>query len=715
MTEIAAWPDGPALSDRLSRTSVGRKAIIVEAGLKRGKSLVMQLVSPDGGTEETSAEGARGRQCFGGCYLLFSSGFGLIPFLRGLADAFGWSYCLAIIAQYGINQGAGTSMLALAAKFYAFSSLGITSASWGRLNGFASIPWQLKAIFGLISDTVAIRGLHRSPYLLFAGSMGIIGTLMLTVLPVSALNGLVLAVLLLLTNLNVAIGDVVVDATVAVRCKMAPSQAAQLQSLSWGSFGLFGALSVALAGYLIEYASPQLPFAIATLCSSTILLPASLGWLERRHRPAWPMVRCVARKLCSHSTGRIVLLAALVVGIYSIALGVVQIVLGSTQPMAVAVTTVVGNFGLCALLYSILRWVDTTMAKAILFAFLRGAIVPSTEIIFEWAHDPVGGDLRCLSESECEALLALPVTNSSKMLRHHDEMPPLPPLGAGQTDGLPCGWARARGMPCLPPVLFSWSYVAGMLTIVGGTVLYSSVFVSWRFRSILAAAHALLALAGLIDLLFVTRANVGWMPDWVLFLFGDAVFVGLVDRLGDMAFFIFSAKLCPPSVEGSMFALQMGLSNFGNHAGLYLGTAVLEMFYPQLQAPDYSGLASYITLRSALRALPILLVPVLVPRGRPNDSSKDIGAGAAIVDDPEEEGGADDETGGDGDNGGEDNVGAKPSIELAKKAEITEPEKEELGLMRVNVGLPVDDGDATTSASTKNSTGAVVQLEVCSV
>jgi hypothetical protein len=111
---------------------------------------------------------------------------------------------LAVVAQYGINQGAGMSMLALAAKFYAFFSLGISAATWGRLNGFASIPWQLKAIFGLLSDTVSIRGLHRSPYLILAGAAGILGTLLLAVLPASSLSGLALALLLLLTNLNVA-------------------------------------------------------------------------------------------------------------------------------------------------------------------------------------------------------------------------------------------------------------------------------------------------------------------------------------------------------------------------------------------------------------------------------------------------------------------------------------------------------------------------------
>jgi hypothetical protein len=406
--------------------------------------------------------------------------------------------------------------------------------------------------------------------------------------------------------------DVVVDATIAVQCKAVPEQAAQLQSLSWGSFGAFGAVSVALAGYMIEFSSPRLPFAIAVVCSSAVLFPAALGWLEKRRRPRRPLLRCVARELCAHKTGRRVLLAALVVGIYSIALGVFQMGLGSTQPLPVAVVTVLGNCGLCALLYVVLRHVDATMAKAVVFAFLRGALVPSTEIIFEWAHDPVGNDLRCLSGAECAAL----ALGGNSSLTHA---------------GLPCGWAAARRYPCLPPNVFSWAYVAGMVTIVLGTVLYSSVFVSWRFRTMLAAAHGVLAAAGLIDLMLVYRANQGWLPDWVLFLLGDAVFVGLVDRLGDMAFFIFSAKLCPPAVEGSMFALQMGISNFGNYAGVYLGTAVLEVFYTELHAPEYVGLSSYITLRSAMRALPILLVPILVPRGCPNDSSKEIGAGAAIT------------------------------------------------------------------------------------
>ena len=66
------------------------------------------------------------------------------------------------------------------------------------------------------------------------------------------------------------------------------------------------------------------------------------------------------------------------------------------------------------------------------------------------------------------------------------------------------------------------------------------------------------------------------VPD-ELFVFGDEVVATVIDRLNAMPFFIFAAKLCPPTVEGSMYALFMGLSNFGAGAGQYLGSSLLGL------------------------------------------------------------------------------------------------------------------------------------------
>ena len=100
--------------------------------------------------------------------------FGLRLFVRRLHAAFGWRYLAILVSEYGINQGTGLRLAGSAKSYYLLDEVGMTSADYGHLSGFTHIPWQLKSIFGLLSDTVAVRGLHRTPYLLLAGSVGLL-------------------------------------------------------------------------------------------------------------------------------------------------------------------------------------------------------------------------------------------------------------------------------------------------------------------------------------------------------------------------------------------------------------------------------------------------------------------------------------------------------------------------------------------------------------
>ena len=114
--------------------------------------------------------------------------------------------------------------------------------------------------------------------------------------------------------------------------------------------------------------------------------------------------------------------------------------------------------------------------------------------------------------------------------------------------------------------------VVGSLSMVLGTVVYTSVFKHWPYRRIIATTQAALVAVSFLDLLWVLRLNSALgVPD-PAFLFGDKVLERVVHRLNTMPFLIFAAKLCPPSVEASMFALFMGLSNFGSAAGDYFGS-----------------------------------------------------------------------------------------------------------------------------------------------
>lgn len=113
-------------------------------------------------------------------------------------------------------------------------------------------------------------------------------------------------------------------------------------------------------------------------------------------------------------------------------------------------------------------------------------------------------------------------------------------------------------------------------------------------------------------------------------LFGDEVAFDFVYKLNQLPFLIYAAKLCPPGVEASMFSLFMGLSNFGGNASEYLGSGLLAIL-GDVPPPTFPNLELLVFISCACKALPILLVPFLVPTGTPMDTAKEMGAGANIT------------------------------------------------------------------------------------
>jgi len=177
---------------------------------------------------------------------------------------------------------------------------------------------------------------------------------------------------------------------------------------------------------------------------------------------------------------------------------------------------------------------------------------------------------------------------------------------------------------------YSWVSVAASASLVAGTVLYTSKFQSWSFRKIIFSTQLLLVLANLLDALWVSRLSRKLGVTDGLMAFGEEIFIDVVDAMNSQPFFIYAAKLCPHSVEASMFALFMGLSNFGGAAGRYMGSSLLKLL-GGVQKPDYENLTTFVILRSLARLLPCLLVPLLVPQGSPADTAKAMGAGLGVT------------------------------------------------------------------------------------
>ncbi|KAJ1621741.1 BT1 family-domain-containing protein [Pavlovales sp. CCMP2436] len=213
--------------------------------------------------------------------------------------------------------------------------------------------------------------------------------------------------------------------------------------------------------------------------------------------------------------------------------------------------------------------VSMVLAKVSIYIFLSGAIQPSTPVMFYWFK---------ASESSC----------------------------------------TPQGEPCFSPEFIGWMSVVGYASFAVGTVLYHRYFIAWSYRRIWQMTQVVFVALNLLDFIWVSRWNLEiGLPD-TAFVLGEEVLSPVFARLSAMPMFIIAARLCPEGIEATLFALTMGLSNFGGKMGSYLGIGLLNAL-GGVDAPEFANLRLLVVIRSLTRALPLILIPFLVPLGSPSD------------------------------------------------------------------------------------------------
>lgn len=198
-----------------------------------------------------------------------------------LVEKFGLKYVLIIIATYGLNQGAGEGWAGYASQ-YLFTDdverggFALSPNAISEIDGFDNVPWQIKAIYGVVSDVYPIGGLHRTPYMMISSLVGVVSWLLLALPSASYVFA---AILLFWGNFSIASPDVMLDASVAEKCRENPEFGSDLQSLCWGSFGVFKILSLLVAPWVYETYGARALFGITSFTSIAVLIPSWLGWL----------------------------------------------------------------------------------------------------------------------------------------------------------------------------------------------------------------------------------------------------------------------------------------------------------------------------------------------------------------------------------------------------------------------------------------------------
>uniref|UniRef100_A0A7S3K602 Folate/biopterin transporter n=1 Tax=Aureoumbra lagunensis TaxID=44058 RepID=A0A7S3K602_9STRA len=145
--------------------------------------------------------------------------------------------------------------------------------------------------------------------------------------------------------------------------------------------------------------------------------------------------------------------------------------------------------------------------------------------------------------------------------------------------------------------------VAGFL----GIASYNAFFSKTRLSTIIGTTSALSAIVGCLPLVLIYHWNRDYLglPD-KFFAIGDGVVQSALGEVGFIPVLVLASKVCPPGIEGSLFAALMSIFNLGGIVSQELG-ALLTSFFG-VTSNDFTNLAPLITLCSLSSLLPILVL-----------------------------------------------------------------------------------------------------------
>eukprot|EP00744_Colponema_vietnamica_P008603 GILI01012265.1.p1 GENE.GILI01012265.1~~GILI01012265.1.p1 ORF type:complete len:471 (+),score=118.94 GILI01012265.1:179-1591(+) len=151
----------------------------------------------------------------------------------------------------------------------------------------------------------------------------------------------------------------------------------------------------------------------------------------------------------------------------------------------------------------------------------------------------------------------------------------------------------------------------GVATLLG-IFMYHKLFKNMDFRKVLLWTTIAAVCIGSTQLLLVTRANVAMgIPD-KLFTLGDGLIIQAMGEVQTMPLLVLAARLCPPGVEGSVYALLMSTINLGGLVSSQLGG--LLSYLMGITSSQFTLLWLLVLITNVCMLLPLPLL-ILVPSG----------------------------------------------------------------------------------------------------
>jgi hypothetical protein len=92
-----------------------------------------------------------------------------IQWFKMLSEELHWSFVLGVVVVYGVSQGLGVGLSRVSTLYYMKDEQKMQPSEAQVYFAFIQIPWVVKPLWGLLTDTVPILGYRRRPYFVSAG------------------------------------------------------------------------------------------------------------------------------------------------------------------------------------------------------------------------------------------------------------------------------------------------------------------------------------------------------------------------------------------------------------------------------------------------------------------------------------------------------------------------------------------------------------------
>ncbi|CAA6656571.1 unnamed protein product [Spirodela intermedia] len=433
----------------------------------------------------------------------------------------------------------------------------------------AFFPWSIKPFYGILSDCIPIRGRKRVPYLIIATILSLFPWVVLGLISTLRNSHIWLTIFLCMQNFGSAMADVVIDAMIAEAVR---SERNGFWRSLWESFGGITLSNLKISNIFLLFS--VLPTIQLLSCASVDELSSS-----RKTRSM------TGKNEGLEDDGNLVK----------------DENLGLQTSLDKAASENVQSEG------------DATSLNG--NSSLLGASNSSTFRISK-AHQRRGKEKRTATEvdivEESDRSLSSKWFLSLKSAFY----------------SLPMAWFFFSHVtvPNLSTAIFYYqtealhldasflgtARVMGWCGLMFGTFMYNRYLKRLRLRKILLCAHIGLALSILFDVALVSRVHVNLgISDKYMVLFGSALSDAINQFKYDDAFLIISGQLCPPGIEGTLFALFMSINNLGSTLGSFFGAFLASAL--KISSQNFDNLLLGIILQLVATFIPILFL-FLIPK-----------------------------------------------------------------------------------------------------